>query len=248
MSKFGGETRIMGMPTDTLQGPPRRYGRLIAPTLFALSTLLLLSTPQRAVADGSKSGGLPPGIDATIGKLDELAGGYPPNADTPRAVARARRLARSAIGQLKRYAAAHGDWWGIEYRLGDCYRIGHNVDLSGAYEGAQSHLKKAIEMAPKEPAPLVQLGWLYVNSDPARGGDIERLLLRAIELAKPNRLIEAHRGLVYGCYYQAKWDDAIKEADFCLAANPKDEGIKRMKEFAVSRRDGTQSGSNRATK
>jgi tetratricopeptide (TPR) repeat protein len=179
-------------------------------------------------------------IDKKLERLNRVAGSYPPAVTKARERNQVVRECNEAARSLERELAKHPASWDIEWRLGECYRIGHNLDIRNAWKRSEAHLKKAISLRPEEARAYLILGMLYVNSDQSLAPEAEKLFKKALQLSGSQPMAAAHEGLVFAYYYQGRFTEALKEADEYLAQWPKDKKMLAVRE--VVRKMAARSG------
>jgi len=177
------------------------------------------------------------GIHEKISYLREKIGMYPPRL-TPNELKLVKRKYENTTNDLNNCLKQDPNNAEIEWRLGECYRLGHNLDLKGAWDNSERHLKKALSLDPKNINAHIALGRLYVNTDTSFCPKAEDLFKKALELSKDKSLPEAHDGLFFSYYYQGKFEQAVKEADTILVLHPDDQTFKELREFALCRANG----------
>ena len=169
-------------------------------------------------------------IDKRIERLSDKAGFYPPSVSTSTERSKLIRDIKEIAIDLEGKAAKKSDAWEIQWRLGECYQMGHNLDIPHAWKRSESHLKKAISLRPKETKPYLMLGLLYVNSDMNLAPDAEKLFKKAIEISAPKPLPEAYEGLTFSLYYQSQRVEALKAAEEGLRLDPANKKLLSMHE------------------
>src|SRR5580658_10122661 len=93
-------------------------------SIWLIASLCLVSVSRADIPARVLSG-----IDAEIARLESVVGGYPPNVEGARNSAKVKRRIKAVIGSLERSATKYGDSWSVELRIGECYRMGHNLDM-----------------------------------------------------------------------------------------------------------------------
>ena len=78
---------------------------------------------------------------------------------------------------------------------------------------------------------LVLLGTLELTREPSRPEAAERAFLAALTTA-PERPLPAWTGLLFTHLSTGRWRSAIAAADACLALDPADASIRRLRERA----------------
>ena len=114
-------------------------------------------------------------------------------------------------------------------------QMGHNLDITGAWQQAERHFKRALALNPKSVDAYLGLGFLYVHTHPKYASAAEHAFTMALALAKDTPLAGAHIGLTFAYYYQAKFRDAVREAEVYLALHPDDATMKDLRDLALER-------------
>lgn len=102
--------------------------------------------------------------------------------------------------------------------------MGHNINIDGAWSGANSDLILMLNKEPKNVPALLELAELWVNSRPDLANKAEKLFHEAQCYSGPNPLEEAQNGLFFALYYQGKMLEAYEQAVFLhqtWATNPR---------------------------
>jgi len=151
--------------------------------------------------------------------LSIFADSYPPNIESAEEMKNVIELFRQIETLLLDYSdeLKNPDPL-VEFRLGELYRMGHNLDIESSWNKSEKHLKKAIKLNPKDYEAYNILGLLYVNSGYPQ--QAEKVFLKAIDLSKPNHNLTAYSGLAFSYYYQGKRDEAIQMINQCLQIEP----------------------------
>jgi tetratricopeptide (TPR) repeat protein len=117
------------------------------------------------------------------------------------------------------------------WRLGNCYRLAHNLDRAGAWKKSEKALKAALRIDQKLADSHFILGLLYVNTHPQYAPAAEKEFLAAQRLAGNKPWPAIHGGLCFAYYYQERFDDALRQADKYLKLVPDDSAMKRLREI-----------------
>jgi tetratricopeptide (TPR) repeat protein len=176
-------------------------------------------------------------IDMQIDSLANFADSYPPDIDPEDTVQleRVTTFFNSVADHLEKLLTADPDNAELEARLGDVYRMGHNLDARNVWEKAEKHLKTAIDLNPSGPHPYFSLGLLYVNTHMKYAPEAEKLFRRSIELSPEGSIPYAYNGLAFAYYYQGNFEEAVIALEILLSMRPDDESAKRMREIALSK-------------
>jgi tetratricopeptide (TPR) repeat protein len=174
-------------------------------------------------------------LDVEIDDLATYLGGYPPqlkdNAERQSVTAKWRRAIKKFGTLLQQYP----DEAEIMWRMGVLYHMGHNLDIKGAWQQAERHLKRALTVNPQSVDAHMRLGFLYVNTHPRYAAAAESAFKEALALAKDTSLADAHLGLTFAYYYQAQFQDAVREAEAYLALYPDNAAMKNLRDIALER-------------
>ncbi len=173
-------------------------------------------------------------IDKRIEQIEAKAGSYDPGSLNKKQHAAMVTYINETVKSLGKWISAHPTDWDAEWRLGNVWRFGHNLDMDAAWAKSEVHLKNAIKLRPKEPNPYMLLATLYVNSSPEKCPDAEKLLKTAIEISKPKPQPRAYRSLIFAYYYQGKFEQAKESADTYLKSDPNDEHVQSLKKTIQS--------------
>ena len=120
----------------------------------------------------------------------------------------------------------------IEWRLGELYRFGHNLDVPDAGKQCVSHLERAIALRPDYADAYLDLGIFYTDAGVRWAPLGESNLKKAIEISGPTPLPRAWRALTFAYYYQGKFADSAAAADQYLLFVPDDHDLQQMKKVA----------------
>ena len=168
--------------------------------------------------------------DAEQAALRPFIGGYPPRFDASMSPEVATDRLKRLIADLSKLADTSPNNAEIEWRLGDAYRLGHNLDLEGAWQASEAALKRAMAHDPKCFQAYIVLGGLYVDSSPKLAGEAERLFKKAIELAGDRPAPLAYRGLAFAYLMQRDGEKALKAADECVKRFPDLDDMRRLRD------------------
>jgi len=156
--------------------------------------------------------------DPDLVALRAVADSFPPQLDGDAARAHAVALFESLETRLLAAVAAAPADYELRTRLGDLYRMGHNLDVDGADEKAVQRLREAIALAPEKAEARALLGIQYTGSGhPVEG---ERELRAALPLATDNVLHSVQIALAFSCYQQGKFADSARYAGEYLQTHP----------------------------
>jgi tetratricopeptide (TPR) repeat protein len=192
-------------------------------TIFALG--LLVSNPlygEDVISDNNE-------VDAVLQKIGESANGFPPYFRDENHKKEVLDAWQNAETNLLKICSEASEDYSCQIRLGDLYRMGHNLEIKGSFEKAVSYLKKACDIEPENPVPHLLLGKHYTfGSQPVTG---EQEFLEALKLSDDDNVkVDAYGGLAHSCYFQKKYKDANEYATKYLQSDPSNEVIKLIKQ------------------
>ncbi|HEX4962025.1 MAG TPA: hypothetical protein VF173_14400 [Thermoanaerobaculia bacterium] len=184
-----------------------------------------------AASAAGRAGAAEPPASQLVKDLQELksiADGYPPHVKTPEEKAHAQALFRSIEAHLVKDLQETPHDFVLELWLGETYRMGHNLDVEGAWDKAVLHLKEAARLRPDELLPPLQLGQHYAAS--GHPAEAEAPLLQALKISgdKPPAVIRLYLAFTY--YQLGQFAKVIPQADEYLKADPNSEMVKIIKE------------------
>ena len=180
-----------------------------------------------AIAAGVAGAAVPPvsQLEKDLKELSRVADGYPPRVKTPEERAQAQAVFRSAEAHLVKDLQESPHNPALELWLGETYRMGHNLDVEGAWDKAVLHLKEAKRLMPDNVLPPLQLGKLYAAS--GHPAEAEPQLLQALKLGGG---IQARYYLAFTYYQLGQYAKVVAQADEYLKTDPNSEFIKNLKE------------------
>ena len=120
-------------------------------------------------------------IAARMDTLEYFAGSFPPNVQDLFQLNNIVTLFHSIEDDLESLVTQYPGSARLRLSLGELYRMGHNLDIEGAWDKAEENLKKAIDLDSESPQAYFTLGLLYVNSDIGLAPTAEELLHTAIQ-------------------------------------------------------------------
>jgi len=200
----------------------------------ALLVLLLVSVAGRSFAAPEEAPGQ---LEADFQELHRIANAFPPHVDTPGEKARAEALWRSVEARLLTRLQASPHDFEAELQLGDCYRMGHNLDVEGAWDKAVEHLTEAARLDPKSPLPPTLLGQHYAGG--GKPAEAEPQLLRALSLSGDKPSPSLYFFLAFAEYQLGQFEKTVKYADEYLKTDPDSPAAKLFKEKATAALAGT---------
>lgn len=181
----------------------------VAPLLLAAAFVAssAFASPATVAAD-----------DPDLMKLRAVADSFPPQVDGDAGRQRAVALFESLETRLLAAVAASPQDYDLRTRLGDLYRMGHNLDVEGADDKAERQLREAIRLAPNRAEARGILGIQYAGS--GRAADGERELRAALPFAGADILPGIQMALAFACYQQGKFADSAHFAGEVLKTHP----------------------------
>lgn len=167
-------------------------------------------------------------LESTITQLSPKLGGYPPRiegeTEKKQVVEQWQQgidVGEILIKEVSTENKAYAYW-----KTGELYKMGHNLDIPGAWEKAESYLMRAIEKDATLIGPRIALGMLYVNTSPTYAPDAESIFKDALPLVKkPEDLRRIYDGALFALYYQGKLDVAANVVEKGLEMFPDDKGL-----------------------
>jgi tetratricopeptide (TPR) repeat protein len=177
-----------------------------------------LATSTAAVEQASN-------LDADLAKLQAVADSFPPEINTPADRSRVEALWKSVETRLLQ-APAHD--FETELKLGNLYRMGHNLDIKDAWEKAVAHLNEASRLRPDSPLPLTMLGVHYSGSGHA--ADAVAPLQRALALSGDQPSPAIYANLAFAYYQLGESEKVVQYANAYLKTNPDSSAMKLLKE------------------
>lgn len=147
-----------------------------------------------------------------IEQLGTVIGSYPPKItsdDHKKEIQEKYNCVKSTLDEILAKNAADAR---ALFLRGKLQAMGHNMDLSGAFEGADKDLQEALTHDSEYKDALLELGRLYVNSNLALAPKAESLFKKAQEIQGKDLLEAAQSGLFFSYYYQGKMLLALNQA------------------------------------
>ena len=184
-------------------------------------------SPQRQ--QGYKS--LLQNIDDKIAWLNQYLDYYPPAITSEEQRKEVEKQLNDTLTYIEKALKEKPDSAELLWRLGNCYRLAHNLDMAGAWNNSEKALKESIKINSKLPEAHFFLGLLYVNTHPQYAPAAEKEFLTAQRLAGDKPWPALHSGLCFAYYYQGRFEDALRQADKYLKLEPDNPGMKRLREI-----------------
>lgn len=162
--------------------------------------------------------------DQKIQQFEPFIGGFPPNIESNETLVQIKTEYESVKNQLDLMIKKSPRDYHLLYLRGHLQSMGHNINIDGAWSGANSDLILMLNKEPKNVPALLELAELWVNSRPDLANKAEKLFHEAQCYSGPNPLEEAQNGLFFALYYQGKMLEAYEQAVFLhqtWATNPR---------------------------
>jgi hypothetical protein len=154
--------------------------------------------------------------------LEALPSRYQAEADAGRAPDRYKMTEdawRTTQQRIAAVAARAPESAEREWLIGEVLVSAFHVEVQdSAFQMAEQHLRRAMELDSTYAAPRLALARLYVNSDPSLAPAAERLLRGARVRPGAPEALQVHEGLAFALYYQGRLGEAGEEARLALAA------------------------------
>ncbi|MDR3566917.1 MAG: hypothetical protein P4L43_02710 [Syntrophobacteraceae bacterium] len=196
----------------------------------ALSALLLIAFLCAVSASGAAKSPLDlQQTDAALGALEPIIGDFPPNVHSDVEKKAVERRYRKLERTLDALVAKNPRDAGLLLRRGELHCMGHNLDVPGAWKKAEADLKEVIALEPRNERAILELGTLYVNTNPIYAPKAEALFLQALKIRGNGPPLEvAHRGLMFACYYRGKMKEALAEAELLVRLQPSNTSYRKL--------------------
>ncbi|HEY4590500.1 MAG TPA: hypothetical protein VII86_14840 [Thermoanaerobaculia bacterium] len=191
----------------------------------SVQACLLLAAIGLATAASAAAVEQASNLDADLAKLQAVADSFPPEIGTPADRSRVEALWKSVEARLLQ-APAHD--FETELKLGNLYRMGHNLDVKGAWDKAVTHLNEASRLRPDSPLPLTMLGAHYSGSGHA--ADAVAPLQRALTLSGDKPAPAIYANLAFAYYQLGDSEKVVQYANAYLKTNPDSSTMKLLKE------------------
>ncbi|MBL8491362.1 MAG: hypothetical protein JNM82_11335 [Rhodocyclaceae bacterium] len=166
-----------------------------------------------------------------IRSLEPAIGGHPPNIRTQDEFQSVKKRYEDLKSELDRLVAARPGDQDLLFMRGYLQSLGHNFDYPGAWQGSTDDLRSVLNANPAHVPALVELGRLWVNSNPALAPNAE-MLFRGAQCHKGNEpLEEAQKGLFFAFYYQGKLREALRQSEYLVQTWPGNEQYRKLNEL-----------------
>jgi len=184
-------------------------------------------------------------VDAQLDALRPILRGYPPNVTSAEQRQDVTRQWEETEADLKSLLESDPDNPQLQWRIGELYRFGHDLDVPGAGAQCVSHLERAIAMKPDYVDAHLELGIFYTKAGLKWAPLGEANLKKAIALSAPTPLPRAWRVLTFAYYYQGRFAESAGAADQYLTMSPDDDDLRKMKKLAEQAAASGKSGFGR---
>ncbi|MBF0550275.1 MAG: hypothetical protein HQK60_07050 [Deltaproteobacteria bacterium] len=173
-------------------------------------------------------------IDKSVSDLSPYLDGWPPNINSKKELNAVRTRLTKALKYANQALAKDPDNVQLLCRVGELYRMGHNIDMAKAWTNSEKALKRAIQLDPSMIEAWLTLGTLYVNTGLENAKRAEDCFLTAQKLYGDKPSVRAHRGLFFAYCYQARMPQALDEANLVLKLTPDDPQMKKLRDIVQS--------------
>jgi tetratricopeptide (TPR) repeat protein len=182
--------------------------------IYLLIFYLLISIISAATA------AVPDQILNQISALEPKIGSYPPNIKSAAERSEVEKKYEDVKKLLDQTLKKSPEDVELLLQRGRLQAMGHNLDLPGAWNGAESDFLAILKKDPRNENAMVELGNLYVNSDLRLAPKAEKLFINAQEVHGSQPLEAAQRGLFFALYYQGRMKEALSQAEFLTKTWP----------------------------
>jgi tetratricopeptide (TPR) repeat protein len=160
-------------------------------------------------------------FDQELSQLQERLDAYPPefqnDAERKGWSDRVDASVRSLREMMKKFPNRAE----LEWRLGECYRLGYNLDWPDSWPESKRWLEQALRHDPKSVPAHESLGFLYVDTGKEWAAAAEEEFLEALRFSGGER-DAAYYGLFFAQVAQDKLEEALDSADAYLERVPDD--------------------------
>ncbi len=171
-------------------------------------------------------------IDKDLRYLEQHLDAYPPQVENDGQLKEVRAVYKRVEKVLLALDKKAGKDAKLKCKIGNFYRMGHNLDEEGAWEKSERYLKQAIAIDGKEYEAYYLLGCLYVNSDVALAPKAEKLFQFVRENASGDLGADAVWGLCISSWMQGKKERTLEIVNEYLKLRPGNEAALSMKAMA----------------
>jgi hypothetical protein len=182
-------------------------------------------TPAAALARG----------DEVLAALRPSLNGYPPAVASHAQLEALTDQWRESEAEMLAIEARYPNDVEVEWRLGELYRFGHNLDQPHAPGRCVAHNRAALALDPDSIDALLSLASFYTDVGPQYAPQGEALVRRAIALAPPPPVQRrAWRILTINLYYQARFAEARDAGEEWSRIAPDDPAATKVRDIAAN--------------
>lgn len=168
-------------------------------------------------------------FDERLSSLQDRLDTYPPDLKTDSDRERLTEELQSLLRDLQEALERAPDDPELEWRIGECHRMGWNLDLPDAWKQSQTWLKRALFHDPKCAPAHESLGFLYVDTSEDWAPDAEKEFLEALRDSGGERE-DSYYGLFFAELYQDKLEEALQAGDRYLEKEPGDREFRKQRD------------------
>jgi hypothetical protein len=184
---------------------------------------------------------VPPTRPAALARGDEILAalrpslnGYPPAVASHAQLDALTTRWREGEAEMLAIEARDPNDAEVEWRLGELYRFGHNLDQPHAPERCVTHNRRALALDPDSIDALLSLASFYTDVGMQYAPQGEPLVRRALALAPPPAVQRrAWRILTINLYYQGRFAEARDAADEWSRVAPDDPAAPKVRDIAA---------------
>lgn len=170
-------------------------------------------------------------IEQRISELEPFIGGFPPNVKSKEDLKPIEAEYDKIKADLDKAIRKNPEDLELVFLRGRLGVMGHNFDKKGAWKLAESDLLHLLRANPNHERALVEIGRLYVNTDPTFASKAQEYFNRA-QAAYGSELLEpAQQGLFFCFYYQGRLQEALQQADLLRKKFPGSSKYQRLYEI-----------------
>ena len=151
-------------------------------------------------------------IDNKIKSLEIHLGSYPPSFKDDNEKTKVERDYHELEKELLDLNKSHAKNKDVNYKLGELYEMGHNMDIKEAFSNSKNYYKEAIKLDTNFYTAHLGLAILLVNSDIENAPEAEKEFLKVLKCPDKKIVVSANQGLFFAMYYQGK----MKKAKYYL--------------------------------
>jgi tetratricopeptide (TPR) repeat protein len=182
------------------------------------NTVLLLSIICFASFSFSQSE-----IDTNISYLEQFIGVYPPQVKDQNQLNQVKKIYKETEKQLIELDKKNKNDAKLKCKIGNLYRLGHNLDEKKAWEKSEQYFNEAVKIDSTEYEAFYLLGCLYVNSDVKLAPKAEALFLLVKCKTTGELQMQALWGLCISSWMQGKKKLTLELTTEYLKQKPNDE-------------------------